>query len=427
MKRSFLVRASILALSLAAVASLSGCGRGSDTASTAGIPSPVAPSTVDATTAPALAALPPAPPARLARVSNPSDSYAPVEQAYYMSEAEDGPPDYAFDYDGVQPLAWQAQDDSTLFAEPVDGGYRDYYYSPGSAYPYLVRDPSYAYGYQDGQLVAVYDRSGRQLSRDQVARRADDAGRYLARAQALYRASRTPDHRQAVTTQTWSARRAQVSAQRMAWAVQQNRQPDWRAYHDAHQVEEQTHWQAEPARRQVAAVATPANVPRQGDLQAHDRAEAQARQAQASQQAQLAAQAQQADAARGAQADAAQRAQAGQARQQAQAMQRAQAEQARTGQRAQAEAARQQGRTAEAAERTQAEAGRQQAQAAQAAQRAQAGAARQQAQAAQAAQRAQAGAARQQAQAAQAQARAVQKAQGEQARQADRKKDQPPT
>ena len=43
----------------------------------------------------------------------------------------DAPPDYAFDYEGVSPWAWQTSDDYVTYAEPIDDGYRYYYYEPG--------------------------------------------------------------------------------------------------------------------------------------------------------------------------------------------------------------------------------------------------------------------------------------------------------
>ena len=118
--------------------------------------------------APSADALPAAAPAPVVRVANPDQDYAYLDQAYYQGDAfEDAPPDYAFDYDGSTPWAWQG-DDGLEFVEPVDDGYRYYYYQPGAAYPYLIRDGGYAYGFDGPQLVVVYDGQGRVMPRGYV-------------------------------------------------------------------------------------------------------------------------------------------------------------------------------------------------------------------------------------------------------------------
>ncbi|MDQ2878814.1 MAG: hypothetical protein M3R41_07045, partial [Pseudomonadota bacterium] len=140
--------------------------------------------------APAVAALPTRS-IRTVRVANPRDAYAYAEDAYDFGNVVHGaPPDYTFDDNGVEPLAWQGYDNSRTFAEPVDGGYRYYYYRPGEEEPYFIRDPDYGYGYDDGQLAVVYAHDGAIVPYDDYGPRLDHAGRYLARADALYAASR---------------------------------------------------------------------------------------------------------------------------------------------------------------------------------------------------------------------------------------------
>src|SRR6185312_14251110 len=138
----------------------------------------------------------------------------------------DAPPDYTYDYEGGRPWTWRGRDDSQRVVEAVPGGDRYYYYEAGSDEPFFVQDPDYGYGYSSGQLVVVYDRSGRQLPPDVLERRADYAGRYLARARNLYRASRQ-EHRQAVAAANWAARRDAIDAQRQAWLRQQQEDADW--------------------------------------------------------------------------------------------------------------------------------------------------------------------------------------------------------
>ena len=203
--------------------------------------------------APAAAALPSAPPVRIVRVANQSDEYAYADRAYAMSSAVgQAPPDYEFDYQGVHTWAWRSSDRSVRLTEPVDGGYRYYYYQPGASEPYLVRDPQYSYGYSDGQLVTVYDSEGRLLPPEYIDQRADNASRYLARAVALYEAS-VQNQRHSVNAANWAERRAELDAARSQWQAQQSQQDAWRAYHAEHAVEEQAHWQAEHERRDQSA------------------------------------------------------------------------------------------------------------------------------------------------------------------------------
>jgi hypothetical protein len=235
---------------------LDGCDKkNADTSATADalpLPLTTGPATV-MVPAPAVAALPSAPPVRIVRVANPSDEYAYADRAYAMSSAVgQAPPDYEFDYQGVHPWAWRSSDRSVRLTEPVDGGYRYYYYQPGASEPYLVRDPQYAYGYSDGQLVAIYDGEGRLLPPEYIDQRADNAGRYLARAEALYEAS-LQNERRSVNAANWAERRAELDAARSQWQAQQSRQDAWRAYHAEHAVEEQTYWQAEHERRDRSA------------------------------------------------------------------------------------------------------------------------------------------------------------------------------
>jgi hypothetical protein len=205
--------------------------------------------------APAADALPPAPAASVGQLANPSDQYAFAEQAYAMTSAfGDAPPDYSFDYgDGQQPWVWRGDDQSMRVAEALPGGgYRYYYYERSAQTPYLVRDPDYSYGYDNGVLVVVYDSQGRALSDDNLARRADIAGRFLARAEALYAASQR-DQREAVAQANWAARRSEIDSERAQWAADQAADADWRAYHALHEQQEVAQWDAERVRREAEA------------------------------------------------------------------------------------------------------------------------------------------------------------------------------
>src|SRR5688572_8023164 len=112
----------------------------------------------------------------------PERGYRWAERAYGMQRAfYDAPPDYAFDYGGVQPWVWETADDWAMYAEPWDDGYRYYYYEPDAAYPYFVHDGDYGYGYDAaGLLIALFDSDGDYLPYSYYDDVAPLAGRYYA-------------------------------------------------------------------------------------------------------------------------------------------------------------------------------------------------------------------------------------------------------
>jgi hypothetical protein len=188
-----------------------------------------APTPAENAPAPAGSALPSAPPARVAWAP-PARRYHYLDEAYQESQAyADAPPDYAFDYDDNAPEAWGGGDGIVRVGERVPGGWRYYYYRPGSDQPYLVRDPDYAYGYDGGVLTVVYDSRGRALDEAVAQRQADLAGRYYARAQALRRAA-TANQRHEVGEQVWRDQRAEQDRQRQVWTQARQSDPDWRSY-----------------------------------------------------------------------------------------------------------------------------------------------------------------------------------------------------
>ncbi len=241
------------ALSLATALVLSGCNNPSQTAMMPASASEEALAAVDTPVAPAAEALPPAPKPKVVYVSRPADRYAYVDDAYAMNDAfGDAPPDYSFAYDGGRPLAWLAADNALRLVEPIAGGERYYYYRPGATEPYLVRDNDYAYAYSGGRLVTVYDSRGRALAEADAERRADYAGRYLARAQALAAAARR-DRRERVTDAAWAVQQPRIDRGRDAWVQQQRSDSDWRAWHDAHAPQVQARWHGESVRRSEQA------------------------------------------------------------------------------------------------------------------------------------------------------------------------------
>ncbi|MDB5707931.1 MAG: hypothetical protein JWL96_1, partial [Sphingomonas bacterium] len=205
------------------------------------------------TYAPSADALPAARRLRTVRVADPRNAYAYADDAWDFGDAIfDAPPDYGFDYAGTEPWAWQGYDQSLTFVEPINDGYRYYYYRPGADEPYFIRDADYGYGYDGDQLAVIYGPGGAILPYDSYGPRIDYASRYLARARDLYAASRERDRR-AVNAANWAARAAAISAAQSRWAGERARQSGWRDYHQRVAPVADRHWQEERVRRQADA------------------------------------------------------------------------------------------------------------------------------------------------------------------------------
>jgi hypothetical protein len=101
----------------------------------------------------------------------------------------DTPPDYAVDYQGTRPWIWRAGNGAYRIVERLPRGERYYYYEPGQDQPFFVQYPDYGYAYDSSGLAAVYGPDGSQLADSIAMRRAEEASRYMYRAQQLYRAS----------------------------------------------------------------------------------------------------------------------------------------------------------------------------------------------------------------------------------------------
>ncbi|MFN3513662.1 MAG: hypothetical protein ACK41C_11480 [Phenylobacterium sp.] len=237
-----------LLMSVAAALVLGGCREEAQPAGGYGLP----PSAFayDAAPAPEALALPPAPPAPVAAYG-PDMGYGWAERAYAMERAfYDAPPDYGFYYDDVQPWVWETQDHWALYAEPVTDGYRYYYYEPGAAHPYFVRDPYYGYGYDDaGRLVTLVTLAGVLLPQSHLERRADVAGRYWTRARSLRQAARV--RTVSVREEAWLARRPAIVRTQTPWIQAAARQEDWRRHRERHGAREVRRFEPERTLRQA--------------------------------------------------------------------------------------------------------------------------------------------------------------------------------
>ncbi|ESQ91522.1 hypothetical protein ABAC460_05935 [Asticcacaulis sp. AC460] len=246
--------AAALTLAALAVTSVSACR--DDSARMAEVPfTPiVAGEAASVTLAPAVEALPTAQKRVTVTHAAPSQPvYRYVEDAYEMDEAfGDAPPDYGFDYGGVQPWVWRTAGDAWRMVEPTAYGERYYFYEPGQDDPYLVRDRDFAYAYDDGRLVNVFDRSGRVLDYYEAERRADWASRYYSRARALRQAAKRDDREQ-IAAANWARRQQRIEQDRQAWVQDRQRVAAWRAYQDRQDAQHRRELGAERERRQQAS------------------------------------------------------------------------------------------------------------------------------------------------------------------------------
>jgi hypothetical protein len=203
--------------------------------------------------APAASELPASGPIRPASAGVVREPYRYIDDAYALGDAfGDSPPDYTIDYGGTRPLIWRTRSGDYRMIERTDDGDRAYYYHAGADRPFLVRDPRYAYAYDGGALVVIYDASGRPVSQAITARDADVAGRYLSRAAQLYRAA-LQQQRLSAEAADWQARRNTVLAQQRDWLADQQRNDDWRRWRDEQSRRQHANLGEERSQRQAAA------------------------------------------------------------------------------------------------------------------------------------------------------------------------------
>ena len=196
--------------------------------------------------APAYADLPPAPAPVPVYYAPQPVAYDYWNDAYDMNQAYYNQPPSYFNYSGATPLVWtqpypQQQtgltDTLTNFAITrivealVGGGQREYYYQPGYEYPYFIRDPQYAYAFDDGRLVSVYDPYGRVLGEPVLMQQAPVVSRYLYRADNLYEAALVTAL-QPLTRDVWDTQRVVLvrdiddnDGWRSTWIPGANRSP----------------------------------------------------------------------------------------------------------------------------------------------------------------------------------------------------------
>jgi hypothetical protein len=176
------------------------------------------------------------------------DAYAYPQRAYGMSRTiHQRPPSYAFGYGGEEPWAWDEGDEGTMVAEPIDDGYRYYYYAPDATYPYFVQDPGYGYAYSpDGVLVGLFAATGALIAADRWRDEAPYAATYWNRGYDLDRARH--GGRRPVPPGVWRARAPALYAGPERWFQAAQAQGAWRG--EGHRAQP---WRA--AARPAVAVA----------------------------------------------------------------------------------------------------------------------------------------------------------------------------
>lgn len=221
----------------------------------------------------AMADLPPAAPAQVA-YDPPERGYQWAERAYGLQRAVyDTPPDYGFAYEDVEPYVWETEDEWALYAEPWEDDYRYYYYEPGAAYPYFVRDDDYGYAFgPTGALVAVFYPDGRYAPQDLAYRLAPVAGRYWARGQGLRRTAWQAPRRR-IDERVWVEQAPRVTRSADPWLQAARDDRAWRAWRERDDDRELRRFAQETRRRQAEAQAWRERAARlpPPDLAAQDR------------------------------------------------------------------------------------------------------------------------------------------------------------
>lgn len=163
----------------------------------------------------------------------------------------DAPPDYGFDYGDVRPWGWETADHYVRYAEPVSGGYRYYYYQPDSARPFLISDPYYSYGYRDGDLVTIYDRSGRLIDARRAARERQAAQNYYARAAEMYQAAHR-EQRFGVAAPLWQQHRDEIAREQRQLDEARRQRQQWQQWDARNDPQLQRDWASEALVRRHA-------------------------------------------------------------------------------------------------------------------------------------------------------------------------------
>jgi hypothetical protein len=171
----------------------------------------------------------------------PRDSASAVDDADYqwIDDADalldaigDAPPDFSFAYDRTDIWGWRTGTGHEIYAEPLGGTIRYYYFEPNSREPFLVQDEDYSFGYRPGgRLIVVYDRDGRLLSRSEGDREATQADWLYRRGRAIHASAQNDRGWDSVDAGYWAEQVPLIVDLRLRWSSARDRHPGWRRWH----------------------------------------------------------------------------------------------------------------------------------------------------------------------------------------------------
>ncbi|SFJ24745.1 hypothetical protein SAMN03159338_1186 [Sphingomonas sp. NFR04] len=176
-------------------------------------------------------------------------SYRWIDRAHALWDTlGDAPPDVSFRFDGGAPVAWELRDGYWVVAEDQSEGARTYFFAPGERGPFLVREADRSFGYQDGNVAAVYDGGGKLLPRGAGVRSVDEGERLYERGRRL-RDALLDRQWDAVDTTSWGDMNLFFVGIDPGW------DSGWQYRSTGFEFAQQQRWAAERARRAAMASA----------------------------------------------------------------------------------------------------------------------------------------------------------------------------
>jgi len=177
------------------------------------------------------------------------DAYRWIDRARALWDAVgDAPPDYSFGFDGGTPVAWELRDGYWVVVEERPEGARTYFFAPGERGPFLVRETDRSFGYQDGNVAAIYDGGGTLLPRAAGMGALDEGEDLYARGRRL-RGALLDRQWAPVDTTSWSELNLFFVGIDAGW------DSGWRYRNNGFALAEQQRWSQERARRAAMAAA----------------------------------------------------------------------------------------------------------------------------------------------------------------------------
>ena len=182
------------------------------------------------------------------------DDYAWIDRADVLGETiGSAPPDYAFSFDGGEPMAWVLEDGSLVIVEELDDGLHSYYFDPDFDTPFLVRDPEMSFAFVHGQVAVVYGADGEVLSREDGEEWLDTAIDGYRRGEDIRRAWQGRDERP-VAADVWLDFSFVFTDWNLRWEEGKRRHWGWRRWRDRRDAIDyrRRHWEERRRREDMA-------------------------------------------------------------------------------------------------------------------------------------------------------------------------------